>query len=72
MWLHTSCDLAFDIAVPTPFVLMLTDDDNLKLSSDTWTEVQRRLAADGHYSGTADGLLGPGTKRTLFAYAPAP
>lgn len=23
MWLHTSCDFAFDIAVPTPFVLML-------------------------------------------------
>jgi len=23
MWLHTSCDLTFDIAVPTPFVLML-------------------------------------------------
>ncbi len=23
MWLHTSCDLAFDISVPTPFVLML-------------------------------------------------
>ncbi|MCB1675673.1 MAG: transglutaminase family protein [Halioglobus sp.] len=23
MWLHTSCDLVFDIAVPTPFVLML-------------------------------------------------
>jgi len=23
MWLRTSCDLAFDIAVPTPFVLML-------------------------------------------------
>lgn len=23
MWLHTSCDLAFDIEVPTPFVLML-------------------------------------------------
>ncbi len=23
MWLHTSCDLAFDITVPTPFVLML-------------------------------------------------
>lgn len=23
MWLHTSCDLAFDIIVPTPFVLML-------------------------------------------------
>ncbi len=23
MWLHTSCDLMFEIAVPTPFVLML-------------------------------------------------
>ena len=23
MWLHTSCNLAFDITVPTPFVLML-------------------------------------------------
>jgi hypothetical protein len=23
MWIRTSCDLAFDIAVPTPFVLML-------------------------------------------------
>jgi len=23
MWLHTSCDLTFDITVPTPFVLML-------------------------------------------------
>jgi transglutaminase-like putative cysteine protease len=23
MWLRTSCDLAFDIAVPTPFILML-------------------------------------------------
>ncbi|MFP3975307.1 MAG: transglutaminase-like domain-containing protein [Chloroflexota bacterium] len=23
MWLHTSCDLEFDIAIPTPFVLML-------------------------------------------------
>lgn len=23
MWLHTSCDLRFDISVPTPFVLML-------------------------------------------------
>jgi len=23
MWLHTSCDLAFDIEVPTPFILML-------------------------------------------------
>lgn len=23
MWLHTSCDLEFDITVPTPFVLML-------------------------------------------------
>ena len=23
MWLHTSCDLAFDITIPTPFVLML-------------------------------------------------
>ena len=23
MWLQTSCDLAFDIAIPTPFVLML-------------------------------------------------
>ncbi|MBU0720114.1 transglutaminase family protein [bacterium] len=23
MWLHTSCDLTFDIVVPTPFVLML-------------------------------------------------
>lgn len=23
MWLYTSCDLAFDIALPTPFVLML-------------------------------------------------
>lgn len=23
MWLHTSCDLEFEIAVPTPFVLML-------------------------------------------------
>ena len=23
MWLLTSCDLAFDITVPTPFVLML-------------------------------------------------
>ena len=23
MWLYTSCDLKFDIATPTPFVLML-------------------------------------------------
>ncbi len=23
MWLHTSCDLTFDITVPTPFILML-------------------------------------------------
>ncbi len=23
MWLHTSCDLVFEIAIPTPFVLML-------------------------------------------------
>lgn len=23
MWLHTSCDLAFEITVPTPFILML-------------------------------------------------
>ena len=23
MWLRTSCDLTFDISVPTPFILML-------------------------------------------------
>ena len=23
MWLRTSCDLTFDITVPTPFILML-------------------------------------------------
>ncbi len=23
MWLHTSCELTFDITVPTPFILML-------------------------------------------------
>lgn len=56
----------------TPFVLLLTDDDKFKLSARTWTEVQRRLAAAGHYEGTPDGLLGPGTRRALFAYATAP
>lgn len=32
MWLSTSCDLAFDIAVPTPFVLMLRP----RSSSQQW------------------------------------
>ena len=50
----------------------VADDDSLKLSDRTWAEIQRRLTFAGHYGGTADGVLGPATKRALFAFATAP
>ncbi|MGI9382011.1 MAG: caspase family protein [Methyloligellaceae bacterium] len=53
----------------TPFVLLLTEDNKFQLSARTWTEVQRRLAAAGHYDDVPDGVPGPGTRRALFAYA---
>jgi peptidoglycan hydrolase-like protein with peptidoglycan-binding domain len=33
------------------------------------TELQRRLARNGYYSGAIDGIMGPATRRAIRAYA---